>query len=283
MTAASDGLAILVDRHQRKGGGVVGEGARGSSQFTHGVDIIVSLSRSAEKNLGPNVRVIEALSRFDETPEKFLIELTDYGYVPVDTTGQSDTTRQQAEQKILEILPSNEGDAMTAAQIFKEIPSVGRTLLYQSLETLIRDQKVLRFGAGVRGNPYRHHQPSHDGQKEGMNYRYEDDGDSSARTRPPYTYTSRTNRFDSSIRRDSSETSADELPQQALSFTGGSDDSSACDSFGGREFSNKSSKRARFETTNFQKQSAVCDACGCREIVDNCCVACGALLGERVD
>jgi AAA domain-containing protein len=77
--AAARGLAVVLTRHERKGGGEVGESGRGSSAFGGAVDIILSIRR-AEGNVRPTVRVIESLSRFEETPDKLVIELTPEGH-----------------------------------------------------------------------------------------------------------------------------------------------------------------------------------------------------------
>ena len=77
--AAAKGLAVCITRHERKGGGEVGESGRGSSAFGGAVDIILSIRR-ADGNVRPTVRVIESLSRFEETPDKLVIELTPDGY-----------------------------------------------------------------------------------------------------------------------------------------------------------------------------------------------------------
>ena len=77
--AAHAGMAVLVCRHDRKGGGEVGESGRGSSAISGDVDVILQLRRS-EGNVPKSRRVIESLSRYVETPEKIVIELTDEGF-----------------------------------------------------------------------------------------------------------------------------------------------------------------------------------------------------------
>lgn len=47
--AAAKGLAVIVTRHERKGGGDVGESGRGGSAFSGAVDIIVSIRRGEGK------------------------------------------------------------------------------------------------------------------------------------------------------------------------------------------------------------------------------------------
>jgi putative DNA primase/helicase len=60
---AASGRAVVVARHDRKGGGDVGDSGRGSSQASGDVDIILALRRP-EGNQGGNRRVIESLSRY---------------------------------------------------------------------------------------------------------------------------------------------------------------------------------------------------------------------------
>jgi hypothetical protein len=77
---AASGRAILLDRHDRKSGGEVGESGRGSSQASGDVDIILAIRRP-EGNQPTSRRVIEALGRYsDDTPEKIVVELLGDGY-----------------------------------------------------------------------------------------------------------------------------------------------------------------------------------------------------------
>ena len=71
--AAAKGLGVIVARHERKGGGEVGESGRGSSAFTGGVDVVLSIRRP-EGHHRSTIRSIEALSRFEETPASLLFE-----------------------------------------------------------------------------------------------------------------------------------------------------------------------------------------------------------------
>ncbi len=70
-------IAAVVARHDRKSGGEVGDSGRGSSGFSGDVDIIVQITRDARNE---KRRVLNARSRFDETPDKLTIELTADGY-----------------------------------------------------------------------------------------------------------------------------------------------------------------------------------------------------------
>jgi RecA-family ATPase len=76
--AADAGIAICVNHHDRKGGGEVGDSARGSNALVGAVDVVLSIRRIAEDE---RVRVIHGQGRFDETPSMLAVELTADGYV----------------------------------------------------------------------------------------------------------------------------------------------------------------------------------------------------------
>ena len=77
--AGEHDLAVFIVGHDRKSGGDVGVSARGSSAFVGAVDVVLSIRRP-EGSSTENVRVIHALSRFDETPSKLVIELVEGEY-----------------------------------------------------------------------------------------------------------------------------------------------------------------------------------------------------------
>lgn len=76
--STATGACVLTTRHDRKEGGDIGDSARGSSAFGGDVDVILRLTRAGGKT--PNRRKLEALGRFDETPEQLVIELAEDGY-----------------------------------------------------------------------------------------------------------------------------------------------------------------------------------------------------------
>jgi len=78
--AAHKGLASLVVQHSRKSDGETVDTARGSSAFGGDADIILSLTRPKGSANSPEERQINSASRFDETPDEWIIELTDSGY-----------------------------------------------------------------------------------------------------------------------------------------------------------------------------------------------------------
>jgi hypothetical protein len=156
--AAARGLAVVLTRHERKGGGEVGESGRGSSAFGGAVDVILSIRRG-EGNTRPTVRIIESLSRYDETPSKLVIELTNDGYRSLgDATAFAE---KEATSAILELLPSKEDNAMKTNALLDKLNEQGikRTVATDALTKLANSGTVRRIGAGKKGNPYRYYKP----------------------------------------------------------------------------------------------------------------------------
>jgi hypothetical protein len=149
--AAAAGLAVLMVRHYRKSGGEVGESGRGSSAYAGSVDIVLQLARG-EGQSRPTIRQISALSRFDETPAKLVIEWTEQGYVPHGdgSAVKTDETRKA----LLDGLPTNQGDAVVIDDLAKAVDA-SQTLVKRIVTELVNDGAVVREGKGVKGDPYR--------------------------------------------------------------------------------------------------------------------------------
>jgi hypothetical protein len=154
--AAARGLAVVLTRHERKGGGEVGESARGSSAFGGAVDVILSIRR-AEGNVRPTVRVIESLSRFDETPDKLAVELAKGGYRSLgDATAFAE---KEAVAAIEKLLPTKPEHAMTTSDVVERLGEQGikRTVATEALSKMTTADTIRRIGEGKRGSPYRYH------------------------------------------------------------------------------------------------------------------------------
>jgi hypothetical protein len=149
--AAAAGLAVLVDRHDRKGGGEVGESARGSSAFAGAVDIVLRLSRP-DGNQRLTIRKIDALSRFDETPRETLIELTPDGYVALGSVAA--VAFEEARERIIQALSSAWEKPPTEADLIGK-PEPSRSTVQRVLKDLTAAKLVERSGTGRRGSPYR--------------------------------------------------------------------------------------------------------------------------------
>jgi len=161
--AAAKGLGVGFTRHERKGGGEVGEAGRGSSAFGGAVDIILSIRR-AEGNTRPTVRVIESLSRFDETPDKLVIELTEDGYRSLGDA--SAFAEKEAMAAIVDLLPTTEEKAMPTADVLDQLKDqdIKRTVANEALLKLANSRTIVKVGQGKRGNPFRYYKPV-DGEK----------------------------------------------------------------------------------------------------------------------
>lgn len=154
IVAAGKGIGIIVARHERKGGGDTGEAARGSTAFGGAVDIIVSLRRG-EGNTRSTVRVLRSLSRFEETPDELVVELTDDGYVVLGD--MMAVALMEARAAVLEHLPSSVDEAVTVEDLRKLTEDVSRSTIDRALKDLEAEQFVRRVGGGKRGDPFRWH------------------------------------------------------------------------------------------------------------------------------
>lgn len=155
--AAADGLAVVVVRHERKGGGDVGDSARGSSAFTGAVDIVLRLARGLNPTR-PGIRVLSALSRFDETPEEVVIELVDDRYILLGD--QAALALAEARAGILGAIDGSD-DGPTMAELEAAIDAK-RTTIQEGVAALLEAGAIVRSGKGRKGSPFRHHRPGID-------------------------------------------------------------------------------------------------------------------------
>jgi AAA domain len=155
---AASGRAVLIDRHDRKGGGDVGDSGRGSSQASGDVDIILALRRP-EGNQPGTRRVIETLSRYRETPEKIVVELTADGYVYLGT--QEGVAIADARSFLIaalgaEFRMNQSGLTRAALETLGDgaDPKVAARNIRDALASLEAAGEVAKTGRGVRGDPY---------------------------------------------------------------------------------------------------------------------------------
>jgi hypothetical protein len=151
MLAAATGPAVVVIRHERKAGGEVGDAGRGSSAFGGSADIIVSVRRK-EGGARPGIRVLQALSRFDETPDELTIELGPDGYAVVDGSGLA---VDESAARLLSELPNHEEHALTDAEIKQRLGG-SATTIERARDRLVSEGRVRRTGEGKRGSPFRY-------------------------------------------------------------------------------------------------------------------------------
>lgn len=148
--AAASGIAVIATRHERKGGGAVGQSGRGSNAFAGAVDIVVSIRRPSGN--GPaSVREVYALSRFDDTPDHCVIELRDGLYVLL----EAGETAPSAEQSLLGAIERAGDTGLTIEELVSGTP-IHRTAAQRAVDRLRKSGKVNRLGRGVKGDPYRY-------------------------------------------------------------------------------------------------------------------------------
>jgi DnaB helicase-like protein/AAA domain-containing protein len=150
--AATQGIAILVTRHERKSGGDVGDSGRGSSAFAGVVDIVLSLRRPEGKS-PKNRRLLQSLSRFSETPAELLVELAETGYLSLG--GRQETAFKEAKDAIFAIAPKLEPDAADIMELARGT-GIARPTAQRAIDALVRDGLLVRVGKGKRGSPYRY-------------------------------------------------------------------------------------------------------------------------------
>lgn len=164
---AHKGLAAIVTRHARKSGGEVGEDGRGSTAFTGGVDIVLSLKRP-EGNHKPTLRMLEGLSRFDETPAKIIIDKVSV-HVPDPEVevwterfvvlGDSEAVAHDEAREALErYLPTTEDTAVTMAELLT-LTGINRATVNRAMKGL---PNVQTLGKGGKKDPLRYYRPEVD-------------------------------------------------------------------------------------------------------------------------
>ncbi|MFA7302117.1 MAG: AAA family ATPase, partial [Candidatus Shapirobacteria bacterium] len=151
--AAGEGLAVLVNRHRRKGGAPdIADEGRGSGAFSGTVDVILALRRK-EGGGRPTVRVLAAASRFDETPEELFVELEDNHYVVLGDDAAVETA--EAREAVLSLLAAavqvDGGKQEWTVADLVEITGKARGTLQRVLNDLLRTEDLVRVGES-RGN-----------------------------------------------------------------------------------------------------------------------------------
>jgi hypothetical protein len=162
--ATQDGLGILASRHDRKSGGEVGDSGRGSSAYVGVVDVVIHLQRLAGDTTGKEKqRVLESISRFEETPDKLLIE-----YQPGEEGNRStfralgDPVKIRTESLRIDILanlPTERGDAPDFDELRKDL-GMREIDVRRVLNDLVREglveffDKPRRYRQVVRDDPF---------------------------------------------------------------------------------------------------------------------------------
>jgi hypothetical protein len=155
---ASQGVAVLTIRHERKSGGEIGDAGRGSSAFGGAADTLLTLRRP-QGNGRASIRKIECISRFEGLPAEALFEYRDGTYTYLGT--ESDISEREAEDLILNGAPECEEKAKTLDELL-DGSEVARTTAQRVVKRLAAEGKIIQTGRGKRGNPFRYFLPEKD-------------------------------------------------------------------------------------------------------------------------
>lgn len=149
--AVAAGIAVILVWHERKGGGDVSDAGRGSSSGGGAVDIILLLRRRGGKSRR-TTRSIKALSRFDETPEDLVVDLTPDGYVALGQPSEAEAL--EAQESILAVAPHTEEDAKSV-EALSAAANLKSTTGRRIINALCQSGKLVRLGGGRKGDPHR--------------------------------------------------------------------------------------------------------------------------------
>ncbi len=155
---ASQGIAVLTVRHERKSGGEIGDAGRGSSAFGGAADTLLTLRRP-QGNRRPTIRKIECVSRFDGLPAEAIYELIEGRYHYLGT--EDGISEREAEAVILASAPECEEKAKTLDDLLGG-SEVARATAQRVVKRLAVEHKLTQTGKGKKGNPFRYFLPEKD-------------------------------------------------------------------------------------------------------------------------
>lgn len=154
VTAAGAGLLLL--HHPRKSGGTEGTAARGSGALPGAVDVVLELRRYAPEDPADARRKLTAFSRFDETPDETILELTANGYVVLGDG--ADVKKRDRVEAVRRLLPTDQ-PGLTVDEVLERWPSEpkpGKRTLAGDLDAGVRAGHWVRRGSGTKGNAHRY-------------------------------------------------------------------------------------------------------------------------------
>ena len=153
------GPALLLAGHPSKAEQAEGRVTRGGGAIAGWVDILMEFRRLDPNDLGNRMRVLTGYSRFEETPQELVVEMTGDGYRAVGTRAEVRVSARM--DTILSRLPS-EPPGMSAKEIrdgWSEDRPPSKRIVESDLTSLLQAGRVVKTGEGSRVNPYRWWRP----------------------------------------------------------------------------------------------------------------------------
>ena len=146
--ASRTGCAVIGIHHSRKGGGQHGEEASGSAALFGSVDTMMSITREDD-----DLRMVYSIQR--EGPD---MERTSLALGPTGWLSLGSTAREEREATAIEAIGrtlAQQGGALDMVQIV-DATKLRKAHVKDALTTLIEAGKIIRSGAGKRGDAYRY-------------------------------------------------------------------------------------------------------------------------------
>jgi hypothetical protein len=145
---AADNIAVLFLRHDRKGGGQLGQSGRGSSAATGEADQILHLQRKGgQGQMSLRQRELEGIGRLTGMTGKLVVELESCGHFAL-VGSKSDVALERAEQFLAEVLPSCRDEAWTVKELEGRFDGSTSTL-NRAIEVLLKHGTITgQKGAG---------------------------------------------------------------------------------------------------------------------------------------
>ena len=157
----AQGVAVLVAHHPRKGETIAGQAARGSGALSGYVDILIEMNWFGRPGDDDRRRRLQTYSRYEETPHRLVIELTEDG---TDYVSHGDFEEVEFTQSWQPLRLELEGAAnrLTLQEIRKQwsgFEPPDEVTLWRWLKRAVALGLVLRDGAGRRNDPFRYWLP----------------------------------------------------------------------------------------------------------------------------
>lgn len=142
--ARESGACVLLVHHARKAEGQYGDEIRGSGALFAAVDVALVMKRHEVQTQ----RLLQAQSRYPETPSSLLLELREHGYVAL---GDPASVGKAAR---LTTLTASLSDQWEEADAIGKRAGLSRREWHRLLTLLVTEGKALREGKGRKGSPY---------------------------------------------------------------------------------------------------------------------------------
>ena len=138
---AAENVAVLFLRHDRKGGGELGQSGRGSSATTGEADHVVHLQRRGGQGEATlRQRELDGVGRLVGMTGKLVIELGDGGHFEL-IGSKSDVALSRAKELILGALPTRQEEAWTVKELMGRFQG-SRATMDRALNDLYHEAKV---------------------------------------------------------------------------------------------------------------------------------------------